>query len=280
MSEGFGVGPYGEGPYGAYRDLLSVFVEPETASVRIELVGGAQGEPVYVLRRDRDGVQLVREASEGTQLWPGGAEQLTLRDYEARQGESAMYIVTDRNGTAVASVTVQLPQWGTWLKSPGRPFRNLRVYYGSDSGIKRTATRLVVPIEGAGQRVVFGQARANAEGTITLITRTAAQADKLHVLVGDGMTLMLDTPASWGVPFRYVSVGDIGIDRGYEFDGLGLTLEARAWVLSDLIEVEPPMGLPVGDPGRTYDTLPTLFSSYVAITATTDTYEKLATGEV
>lgn len=259
---------------------LTAVADPATASVKLTALGGVAGTPLYVLRRGgASGTGMVRETSEGTVVWPTAGTPLLLTDYEATQGASTMYILTDADGAPVASVTVQVPLWGTWLKSPGRPFRNTRVHYQTDTAIKLSARRLVIDVEGSPQRVVFAQNRANPTGTVTLVTRTKAQAAALRLLVSDGLTLLLDTPPSWDVPFRYISVGDVSPARAFDFDGLGLESTARAWQLSDVVEVEPPQGVPVGDPGRTYADLPALFSSYVAIPATTDTYEKLGTGE-
>lgn len=38
----------------------------------IDLEGGTATEPVYVLRRDRNGTSLVRETSAGTVVWVAG----------------------------------------------------------------------------------------------------------------------------------------------------------------------------------------------------------------
>lgn len=44
--------------------------EPTTARVRIEAVGGAAGDPLYVFRRDSAGTGVVRDTSAGTVTWP------------------------------------------------------------------------------------------------------------------------------------------------------------------------------------------------------------------
>lgn len=259
---------------------ITAVADPSTASVKITVLGGTPGAPLYVLRRGgATGTGMVRETSEGTVVWPAAGTPLVLTDYEATQGVNTMYILTDGDGSPVASTSVPVPLWGTWLKSPGRPFRNTRVRYQTDTAVKLAARRLVIDVEGSPQRVVFAQNRSNPTGTVTLVTLTRAEANALRLLVSDGMTLLLDTPPSWDVPFRYMSVGDVAPERAFDFDGLGLTSEARAWVLADVVEVEMPQGVPVLDPGRTYADLPVLFSTYVAIPATTDTYEKLGTGE-
>lgn len=258
---------------------IAAVAQPTSASVAITVRGGAPGTPLYVLRRDTSGTGIVRETSEGTVVWPALGDTLTLIDYEARQGESTQYLLTDADGTPVATVRVELPQWGTWLKSPGRPYRNARVYYSSDSAATFSARRLVVDIEDAAQRVVFARKRSTPSGGLVLHTLTTDQARALELLLSDGLPLMLDTPSSWGVPYRYISVGDVSRSRAYDFEGLGLTEEARTWSLADVVNTAAPQGVPMVDPGRTYADLPTLFATYVAIPATTDTYEQLATGQ-
>lgn len=257
---------------------ISAEARPASASVAITVRGGTPGRPLYVLRRDSAGTGIVRETSEGTLVWPALGDTLTITDHEARQGESTQYLLTDGDGVPVATVRLELPLWGTWLKSPGRPYRNTRVFYVGDSGITRAARRVVIDIENAAQRVVFARLRATPQGAIVVLTQTKAQAAQLQLLASDGLPLMLDTPTSWGVPFRYISVGDIGVERAYNFDGLRLEAEARRWTLNDVVQVATPQGVPTLDPGRTYADLPVLYSAYVAMPATNETYEQLATG--
>lgn len=258
---------------------IAAEAQPVSASVLVSVRGGAPGTPLYVLRRDTSGTGIVRETSEGSIVWPALGDTLTLTDYEARQGEATQYLLTDRDGTPVASTEVQLPVWGTWVKSPGRPYRNARAFYVGDSAATLSARRVVVDIEGAAQRVVFAGHRSTPSGSIVLLTQTRAQREALATLLSDGMPLMLDTPATWGVPYRYMSVGDVAHERAYNFEGLNLTAEARLWTFDEVVSTAVPQGLPNLDPGRTYADLPTLFATYVAIPATVETYERLATGE-
>lgn len=259
---------------------ITAVVETQQARVRLELGNGSPGQSVYVLRRDDgSGTAIVRETSEGTVTWPDD-NRVTLYDYEPLQGSVAEYIVTNPDGLAVASTTVRVPQWGTWLKSPGRPYRNARVHYQGEGGADmQAARRLLVPVQDSPQRVVFAQPRLSEQGQLQLLTRTREQADALDRLLRDGMPLMLDVPASWGVPFRYISVGDVQRARAHDLEGLNLTAEARVWTLDDVVTIDPPQGVPTLDASRTYTDLPTLFATYVAIPSTTATYEQLATGE-
>lgn len=260
-------------------NVLTLTVEREQARVRIELSGGSPGHVLYVLRRDSGGTGMVRETSEGTVVWPDSGT-LTLYDYEPQQGEDAEYIVTDQNGVGISSARISVPQWGTWVKSPGRPYRNVRVFYqGESGGTAMEARRMIVPVQSSPHRVVFAQTRLSEQGALQLLTRTAAQAEALQLLLADGMPLMLDVPASWGVPYRYISVGDVTVARAHDLEGLNLTHEARIWELADVVTIEMPQGVSTLDPTRTYAELSTQYATYVAIPALVGTYEQLGTGE-
>lgn len=202
---------------------------------------------------------------------------VTVTDHEARQGEGTDYLLADGDGVQLASVRIDLPKWGTWVKSPGRPFLNTRVHFERELPVQRGARREVVQVEGSRQAVVLSQPRATETGDLQLVTLTAAQDAAITRLLEDGGTVMLDSDPLWRVPYRYMNVGDVTTGRAY-FDSLGLALDARTHQLAGIVSVEAPIGVTALDPGRTYDVLPTLFGSYAAMAATVPTYEALATG--
>lgn len=253
-------------------------VEPQAGRVAVTVEGGPEGVPLFVLRRQGGTTEVVRETSESGVLWPA-AGPVTVHDYEATQSTELDYMVSDEDGRVVASTRITTPLWGTWLKSPGRPYRNLRVFYGTDEPMGYPARRVVIDVQDSAQRIVFAQRRAGVQSTVRLITRTEQDAADLLALVSDGTTLMLDTPPTWGVPLRYISVGDVSAARAFEQDGLSLERGERLWELSDIVSVESPQGAPIADPYRTYAELPTLFDTYLTLSAITPTYEMLATGE-
>lgn len=248
---------------------------------RLEVTGTAGG--AY------DGVQLwaVRPTDSTGVLPVGGWEEATeasaqagtgvvvLYDYEARQGELTDYLLTDDDGAMTALASLVIPAWGTWLKSPGRPFLNTRVYLENEAPVRRAARRTVVPIEGASAPVVLSEPRAGRQGAVTLATLTSDQAAAVDDLLSSGLTLLLDTAPSWNSPWRYVSVGDVEVERAYGGGTLALDREARVFTLGDLVAVEAPIGVTAVAAGRTYDTLRTLFANYAALAATTATYADL-----
>lgn len=219
-------------------------------------------------------------ANASSSVW-GSYAVAPIYDHEAQQGTTVTYLLTNPDGVTLAMATVDLPLWGTWLKSPGRPFRNTRCHFGHVAEIVAPLAREVYDVEESGQVVVYSAKRAaDRSGELVLVTRSLAQLEALRRLLSDGSTLLLDTPPRWNVGFRYISVGDVARERPLSMlDGFGnLESEARLWKLADVVTVESPQGVSQGDPGRTYGSLPVLFATYTAIPATTATYEELATG--
>lgn len=219
-------------------------------------------------------------ANDSTSVW-GSYAVAPIYDYEATQGTVVEYLLTDPDGNVQATVNVTLPLWGTWLKSPGRPYRNVRCYFGSMPRVDAPLPREVYDVDGAGQVVVYSSLRsADRAPSLRLVTQTLEQLEGMRLLLSDGATLMLDTPPSWNIGMRYLSAGDVGRERPLATsEGFGnLEATARMWELADVVTVESPQGVTTTDPGRTYASLPVLFATYTAIPATTSTYEELATG--
>lgn len=276
----FGEGGFGEGGFGGIDPVMIVTAQPELGRMQIDLSGGMPGESLYVFRRDGSGTAVVRDTSDGSVTWGEIGEHIALYDYEAEQGSEVDYLLTSGDGQTVLTVRVTIPRWGTWLKSPGRPYLNARCYLESEGAVTYEANRIAVNVEGARRPVVLSQPRAAATaGAIRLVSLTDETTEALHRLLADGTTLLLDTDPAWGVTFTYVSVGAVTVTRGY-FETLGLQLEARIFELADVLSVPAPVGVGAVEPGRTYELLPATLATYAAIPATYDTYEQLAVGNV
>lgn len=213
----------------------------------------------------------------------GNYQAQPVYDYEAIQGVDTEYILAKTDGTPLATVELVVPPWGTWLKSPGRPFRNTKLFFGASESIETPIKREIYEPEGGGAVAVYASARGvERTSSMTLVTRTMEQADALSLLLSDGATVMLDTPPSWNVRFRYISIGDVKRVRALTVaDGyLNLPAEARIWELSDVITVEIPQGVTVVDPGWTYSSVPRTYPTYATIPALTASYDDLAAGPV
>jgi hypothetical protein len=255
---------------------LTVTADPALARLAIDLRGGPAGDPVYVLRRDKNGTTIVRPFSAGTLLWQSGTPTTvpTVFEYEARQGLETDFIVTDLDGSPVVSLRFVVPTWGTWLKHPGKPFLNLMCIWHEDSDYLRSVERTVLRIRGAKHPLTLSDRRTSPAGQIKLKTTTSADARSFSALVGDGQVLMVDVPDDFGVPVRYVSVGSVSGERVSV--GALIDEQARIWTL-DVVEVAAPIGLPAGQ-GFTYEGLSALADSYIGLAAIFASYEDLAVG--
>lgn len=194
-------------------------------------------------------------------------------DYEARQGLETDFIVTDQDGAALASVRISLPAWGTWLKDPGAPHRNLKVLWKGDDDYTRAGQRDLIRPRGAKFPIALADRRAAPVGQVALATVTDEEARSMTTLLDSGQVLMIDVDARFGVPVRYVSIGDVTGSRASS----GIFASERFWSLQ-VDEVAAPIGIAAGQ-GFTYLGIPPLADSYVALAAIFATYDDLAIGQ-
>lgn len=239
--------------------------------IRLTVTPTATGT-VYVFRRDAAGVGNVRATTEGLAVTSG--TPVIVDDYEPRQGASTDYLLTDQDGVLQASTTLTAPTWGTWLKSPGRPWLNVLTALNDDGTKAIPVNRQAVQVEGADYLTVLSGRRPGGTGTITLAVRTAAELAALTDLITDGGTLMLDCNPDWNVPWRYVNVGGVNVRRVYQ--ELGLDKTWRLVELTDCLAAAMPLGPLEVNPTATYAGLPIKFVSYASMAAVSATYNALA----
>jgi hypothetical protein len=203
------------------------------------------------------------------------ALSVTVYDYEARQGLETDYIITSDGAALGESVRLTIPSWGTWLKDPFRPHMNTKVYWGGDSDYVRKSDRVLLKAKGAKYPVAQWDTRQAPSGNITIVTDTNEMSSQLIALLDEAGVVMIDVDLNFGVPVRYVSVGDVTGSRvGPRNKDLGW--EARQWDLP-VDEVDYPIGSPVGQ-GVTYDSIDAQYGSYLAIPVDVLTYDDLAAG--
>lgn len=276
--EGYGDGGYGSAVVGGGGGTppptfgITATAAPDTATIRLDVTPSSTGT-VYVLRRDSLGVAVVRGAYDGLAVTAGVLR--SFDDFEARQGDSTDYLLTDDAGVLIASTNLVIPSWGTWLKSPAKPWLNVRTALRDDDSEKLPANRELVRIEGAPRAVVLSGVRLGSEGTVTLSVRTEDELRSVRAVLADGGPVLLDLNPSWGISYRYVSVGDVTIDR--DWHELGMDKLWRAVKLDGLVDLEAPLGPLDLTAGATYDQLPVKFPTYTAIPALVPTYNELAT---
>lgn len=260
-------------------DLMTASANIEYGRVEIILTEeGIAGNVVYIFRRDDNAVVTVRETADGTIQWPSPSTIQTVYDYEAPQGTLVDYIASDIDGNVVATVSLAVPKWGTWLKSPGIPQRNLRCFYLDEDSFSVPARREVYDIEGSSVPIVHSEPRSAGRTGVRLVVMTKEDKEAAKQLLKDGLPILIDTDPDFDCPFRYVSVGDYTIIRAFEPDKFSLKRPERILSLLDVVEVPAPEGGLAQIANWTYDSIPETFSSYNAIPAVVLTYEDLAIG--
>ena len=258
---------------------LTITANADAGRMELAASGGPAGDPLYITRRDLAGTSLVRETSAGSVLWvTAGATTSSggIVDYEARQGLDADYTLTDRNGSPLVNVRLTVPEWGTWLKAPGKPHLNTRCAWQDESEFTRESRQVVIAVRGARFPVVHTDRPQAPTARVSVVTDTTSQAAQLTSLLDDGAVLMIDVPASYSVPVRYVSVAKYASAR---LPGQVLVdSPTRVWTM-ETVEVAPPVGLPTGQ-GFTYDGLAMTADSYISLGSTYASYNTMAVGEV
>lgn len=259
-----------------YTPTLTVTPNVPSAYMELGVTGSKPNTLLYIIRRDSQGSVLIRETSTGIAIYDGSGNIVGLRDYEARQGLATDYILTDENGKLVATQRVTIPSWGTWLKHPGKPFLNTKCLWNEDSEYTRAPRRVLLQPRGAKYPAAFYDTRSAPTAEIKLATTSDEDARMLTSILADGGVLMIDVSPSFGIPVRYVSIGEVKGSRMGSLTKRGLTVPVRVWSLQ-IDEVAAPVGLPAGQ-AFTYYGLANLYGSYIAIAATVPTYGDLAVG--
>lgn len=170
----------------------------------------------------------------------------TATDYEAPNGKPAQYrarATRTVGGTPLTSdwVLSNVVTWTAdspcqiWLKDPSHPSRNIHLDAQMPDVLYDRTVGVFRPV-GAFYPVVVSDVLQAGTSTITVVTRTDAEAAALH-LIATGTVLLLQTPASagWQWGSRYVAPGAL-----QETHTSPAHLSAnRVWTLA-LVEVARP----------------------------------------
>lgn len=131
--------------------------------------------------------------------------------------------VTNPAATATSTgVTVQ-SLGACRLKDPLRPGNSVRVDFAFDpnpqctptEGIffqsldteQRAANSATFNVNNQSRPVVTSKTRSSTTSTLTLVTRTFGDRERLDALLTPGSSLLFQVPAEYGVPDRYLSIG-------------------------------------------------------------------------
>jgi hypothetical protein len=116
-----------------------------------------------------------------------------------------------------------------WLKDPLRPGSNIRVDFSFDpnpactptEGVfwqsldveSRASNAAVFNINNQANPTTVSKVRSSVTSTLTVVSRTFADRDRLNSLLAPGSPLLLQVPDEYGVPDTYLSVGASSVGR-------------------------------------------------------------------
>lgn len=117
----------------------------------------------------------------------------------------------------------------SWFKDPLRPGNNVRVDFAFDpnplcmptEGVfwqsldaeQQAANAAVFNVNNQANPMVVSKERSAVTSTLTLVSRTFGDRDRLNVLLAPGSPLLFQAPDEYGMPDRYMSVGATTVAR-------------------------------------------------------------------
>jgi hypothetical protein len=177
-----------------------------------------------------------------------------------------------------------------WLKDPLRPGLDLQinlcptgpsgctqptgVFFHSMGPLTRKAD---AQVRGMGNRVVPSatfRARKAPTGELRLVSRTLPDRDRLLALLASGSPLLLQAPAAYGLPDRYLLVGDTGEDRIHSDHRVPFRFFTLPWS-----EVDAPGGGGEGTPETRWDDLCTNYATWTLLIAAGWTWTDIMQGD-
>jgi hypothetical protein len=137
--------------------------------------------------------------------------------------------VTNAAGAATSGGVTVASLGSCWLKDPLRPGNNVRVDFAFDpnplctptEGVffqsmdqeQRGANSANFNISDQALPIVVSKARSSVTSTLTLVSRTFPDRDRLNVALEPGSPLLFQVPAQYGVTAQYLSVGSTSVSR-------------------------------------------------------------------
>jgi len=139
------------------------------------------------------------------------------------------FTVTNAAGSATSGGSRLSSLGSCWLKDPLRPARNVRVDFSFDpqpgctptEGVfwqsldvdSRAANAAAFNINNQDVPVIVAKPRSAPTNTLTLVSRTFADRDRLNALLQPGSPVLFQVPDEYGVPDRFLSVGTTSEQR-------------------------------------------------------------------
>lgn len=201
------------------------------------------------------------------------------QDYEAPLGVPVRYYLKLWTGSAYAGFTsaaIVIPEPDPTMvviKDPGQPARQTTAVVATLPDWTRTARQGIHAVRGRARPIVISDTRTGRTGTLTLVTETLADADRLWWVLESGSTLLLQWPSEAGERDVYVQVGDVTEAHIVAYTGYG----DRTWSLP-LTEVDRPIGGIAGSATRTWQTVADEAADWLAVLQSAETWLDVYSG--
>jgi hypothetical protein len=241
------------------------------------------GHTHYGLWRMREDGALtpVRGESGDMSALPITGDLSVAADYEAPLGVAVRYFVkafTEATYLRATSRVVTLPEPAPTdivLKDPTQPVRQATLTVVTLPDWTRSARQGVHQISGRARPIVITDVRTSRTGTLTVVTATHDEIQRLWWLVEQGSTLLVQWPSTWGESDTYVQVGDVSESHVVQWADYA----DRAWTLA-LTEVDRPVGGITGSAVRTWEDVGTESLDWLHVLMTYASWVDVYTGEV
>lgn len=215
--------------------------EPQNGRVKIELddTAGALSTEFFQVHRSVGGGEFVPVRTKlangfgGGWVTPAGGVA-TIYDYEAPIGVTVTYRVRAYNSSAPASSdwVVGTTSWQSdraWLKHPYRPSLNLGVTAREYVDASRSANQGSFRALGSENAIVVSDVRGPESGQFVFRSDDLDERDALKALLDENGSILLQVPASWEQPDRWVSIGDTASQRIYNGSWVPFHDESLPW---------------------------------------------------
>lgn len=165
------------------------------------------------------------------------ANTVSAQPYVSMTGTPASTVVVSAASITVPSVAGTATSGGVTvvsagacqLKDPLRPGNNVRVDFAFDPNPLCTPTEGIFwqsldveqqapnaasfNVNNQVNPVIVSKARSAVTSTLTLVSRTFADRDRLNALLAPGSPLLFQAPDEYGLPDRFISVGTDSVSR-------------------------------------------------------------------
>lgn len=152
-------------------------------------------------------------------------------------------------GTATSTPVLVSSLGSCWLKDPLQPANNVRVdfcfdpnplcipkegvFFQSLDAETMPANSAAFNINNQANPVVVSKIRSSDQSTLTLVSRTFPDRDRLRTLLAPGTPLLWQVPDEYGSPDRYVSIGAVTITRTLPDHRIPIRIFSNPFVVVD-----------------------------------------------